>query len=77
LLNTAAIGAMELQSSLLSPSGEASTPCLMVGEMDGQHHPFSPDRHRPSTTVRPSAVQTTPSLISRSIYSFGQPRPRA
>jgi hypothetical protein len=62
LLNTAAIGAMELQSSLLSPSG---------------HHPFSPDRHRPSTTVRPSAVQTTPSLISRSIYSFGQPRPRA
>jgi hypothetical protein len=96
LLNTAAIGAMELQSSLLSPSGEASTPCLMVGEMDGHHdehalgcdslcaqctgfmhHPFSPDRHRPSTTVRPSAVQTTPSLISRSIYSFGQPRPRA
>lgn len=37
LLNTAAIGAMELQSSLLSPSGEASTPCLMVGEMDGHH----------------------------------------
>ena len=28
---------MELQSSLLSPSGEDSTPCHMVGEMDGHH----------------------------------------
>lgn len=37
LLNTAAIGAMELQSSLLSPSGEDSSPCHMVGEMDGHH----------------------------------------
>jgi hypothetical protein len=37
LLNTAAIGAMELQSSLLSASGEDSTPCHMVGEMDGHH----------------------------------------
>ena len=37
LLNTAAIGAMELQSSLLSQSGGTPTPCHMTGEMDGHH----------------------------------------
>lgn len=37
LLNTAAIGAMELQSSLLSPSGEDSTPCHITGAVDGHH----------------------------------------
>ena len=45
LLNTAAIGAMELQSNLLSQSSEDSTPCHMTGEMDGQHddHAFGCD----------------------------------
>ena len=37
LLNTAAIGSMELQSSLLSQSGEDSRPCHMIGEKGGQH----------------------------------------
>jgi hypothetical protein len=37
LLNTAAIGAMELQSTLLSQPGEHSTPCHMTGEMGGHH----------------------------------------
>ncbi|MDH3760760.1 MAG: hypothetical protein OEU50_07220 [Gammaproteobacteria bacterium] len=37
LLNTAAIGAMGLQSSLLSQSGEVSTPCHKTGEIDGHH----------------------------------------
>jgi hypothetical protein len=55
LLNTAAIGAMELQSSLLSPSGEASTPCLMVGEMDGHH-----DEERMSSTTRFPLTGTDP-----------------
>ena len=37
LLNTTAFGAMELQSRLLSQSGEDSTPCHMTGAMDGHH----------------------------------------
>ena len=42
LLNAAAIGAMELQSSLLSQSGEDFTPCHMTGKMDGHHDDHPP-----------------------------------
>lgn len=42
LLNTAAIGSMELQSNLLSQPGEGSTPCHLTGEIDGQHEDHAP-----------------------------------